>query len=376
LKVKKPILRGTQSGCPWLTAANVQLRVAAALLAVAWVIGAAVPADAVTCGPLISAIINPPGGCCTISAAGTYHLTGSLTAPSGADCIDITASGVFLDTDGFTITGTFPFTGVGINVFAAASKTVIDMGGSTVHFFDIGIQNAAPLVQADGDGASVTGNHVGVANTTANNVVFNSIHADFNFQQGFLITSSQGVRIHASTADSNTADGIDLNSTSGSFIVDTTADSNLSGIVLARSNSNVIDDVTVNSNSIDGLWLKASSRNSVDGSGNSFNGFAGIYIGCSLTGVPAGVTCSSFGLPASNGNSIVDEGTFFNAVGIGIDLGNRTNDIVDNFVFGNSPDLKDGNVGCGTNSWVANAGFTSAAPTSGCINASSGGFAE
>ncbi len=376
--MKTPILRGAQSGCTWLTAANVQLRyLAAALLAVAWVIGAAVPADAVTCGPLISAIINPPGGCCTISAAGTYHLTGSLTAPSGADCIDITASGVFLDTDGFTITGTFPFTGVGINVFAAASKTVIDMGGSTVHFFDIGIQNAASLVQADGDGASVTGNHVGVANTTANNVVFNSIHADFNSEQGFLITGSQGVRIHSSTASFNTADGIDLNSTSGSFIVGTTASSNgKSGIVLTRSPSNVVDDVTVSSNTTDGLWLKASSRNSVDNPGASFNGLAGTYIGCSLTGVPAGVTCSSFGLPASNGNSIVDEGTFFNAVGIGIDLGNRTNDIVDNFVFGNSPDLKDGNVGCGTNSWVANAGFTSAAPTSGCINASSGGFAE
>jgi len=358
----------------WLRAANVQLRyLAAALLAVAWVIGAATPADAVTCGATI-----PGPGCCTISAPGTYIQTGNLTAPSGADCIDITAPGVFFDTDGHTITGSGPLTGVGINIAAAASKTVIDMGFfTTIHFFDIGVQNLAPLVQVDGDSGLVTANHVGVANISANNVVLKSIHANSNSQQGFLITGSQGVRIHESAANFNTADGIDLNNTSGSFIVDTTANSNgKSGIVLTRSNSNVVDDVSASSNANDGLWLKASSRNSVDAPGASSN-FAGIYIGCSLTGVPAGVTCSSFGLPASNGNSIVDGGAFFNKVGIGIDLGNKTNDIVDNVAAANSPfDLKDGNVGCGTNSWVANAGFAFVAPTSGCINASSGGFAE
>jgi parallel beta-helix repeat protein len=373
LKVKKPILRGAQSGCTWLTAANVQLRcLAAALFAVAWVIGAAVPADAAACVPLIAS-------CCTISAPGTYTQTANITAPSGADCIDITASGVFFDTDGFTITGAGPLTGVGINIAATAKQTVIDMGGSTIHFFDTGVQNSAPLVQVDGDGGFVGSNHVGVANTSANNVVLRGILADFNSQQGFLITGSQAVRIHESLAIFNTADGIDLNSTSGSFIVDTSASNNgKSGIVLTRSNSNVVDDVTVSGNLIDGLWLKASSRNSVDATAASSNSFAaGFYIGCSLTGVPAGVTCSSFGLPASNGNSIVDGGAFSNSVGIGIDLGNKTNDIVDNSAVGNSAfDLKDGNVGCGTNSWVANALFVSAAPTTGCINASSGGFAE
>src|SRR5260370_36420134 len=99
LKVKTPILRGAQSGCTWLTAANVQLRyLAAALLAVAWVIGAAVPADAVTCGPLISAIINPPGGLWTIIAAGALLPNRSFTSPSRAGWIRHYTSGEVLCT--------------------------------------------------------------------------------------------------------------------------------------------------------------------------------------------------------------------------------------------------------------------------------------
>ena len=71
-----------------------------------------------------------PNGNITISESGSYYLTANLSVPSG-DAITITASGVTLDLNGFTISSTN----------SSAGGTAISIDGSNVHITNGHIQS-------------------------------------------------------------------------------------------------------------------------------------------------------------------------------------------------------------------------------------------
>ena len=384
MKVKIAIVRGVKLGGEgFATGWRLLLRAAAALLlAIAGTIGAAAPAHAAACTPSITA-------CCTIGASGVFSLTSTnITAASGADCIDIAASNVTLLIVSHSIFGSGPKTGVGINILPGNSQVLVGVDNTVdIADFGTGIKNAGSVVLIDGDGVFDAFNRVGLENASGNDVVIKDVTANDNSEQGFLVEDSQGVRILDSDAESNGADGIDINKTTGSFVADTFTGFNAkSGIRLNRSNGNVINDDTAGFDNFGGvgLWLKASSSNGVSGSFSS-NFASGVYIGCGLGGVVSGTSCASLGLPPSNGNNIVStEADFNGGDGIGVDSGNVTNSIVDNFAeFNGDFNLHDGNVGCDSNIWSDNGFFPAGTiappaggPPNGCINRSSAGASE
>ena len=83
-----------------------------------------VSAATTACGTSISACG------CTITKAGTYTVTASLSA-SGGDCIDIKASNVILNVQkkGITGPGSGTSTGAGIHVLKSSSRAFIEGGG-------------------------------------------------------------------------------------------------------------------------------------------------------------------------------------------------------------------------------------------------------
>jgi hypothetical protein len=108
----------------------------------------------------ISPPVSPATYPITISASGSYYLTGNLTVSSG-DAIDITASGVTLDLNGFTITSTATGSsgsGVAICLFSSTGNTNITIvNGHILGDFSAGIQRYSYPDNVRISGVSVCG---------------------------------------------------------------------------------------------------------------------------------------------------------------------------------------------------------------------------
>jgi hypothetical protein len=177
-----------------------------------------------------------------ISAANTsYRLTGSLSVPSGIDGIDVNASNVTIDLNGFTITapGDPGITIVGIN---ASARSGITVENGTVTGFAVGVETgSAGIVRnmhadANGTGMTLGGNAV-VAGCTANNSTISG---------AWGISCGGGCAISGNTTNGNNFYGIKCNGV-GCLISGNTANSNgNSGIYAIDASTgyggNVLDD--------------------------------------------------------------------------------------------------------------------------------------
>jgi len=266
--------------------------------------GVAVASAQVSCANSITACG------CTISTAGVYTVdadldyTQGLTSKKG--CIDVTAANVKLFTNGHPIIGAGTGKGIGIHVLSGATSAFIEAAG----------------VQ----GTSV------------------SYSVLLGWQYG-LESQAPGV----------TADGFGY-------------DVNTTGVFVKGAANNTIAWSEAIGNSIYGMWISGGSGNQISGANISDNAVAGIYLGCSSTG-PMGQVCTGrSGSVATKSNSIyaLTVGGIQN-YGIAVEQGGSLNTVVNNSSSGNTTDdLFDGNSGCGSNLWQANAFVTS--NNSSCIH--------
>ena len=221
------------------------------------------------------------------------------------------------------------------------------------------VRNA--VISASEAGSSKANGLNGLLISAGGNNSFNELDTSNNQQNGvFVENRSSGNSFNELTAGGNQADGVSVQTSNSNQFSNSSANSNhLNGFELDGSNNNGLQTVVAESNIGSGVWLNGSAANTLMYFTSSSNGTSGIYIGCSATTEPSGTACSSF--PPSNNNFLSDGTSENNAVGIGIDLNNHSNRVIDNSVSGNTSELEDSNPACNTDVWEP------AAPT-GCAH--------
>ena len=257
------------------------------------------------------------------TAGASYLVTANLTPASGANCIVVTAPGVTINLNHFTLTGTGAAIGVQIGAAAVGTHVV----GGTITAFGTGILDSASSVLLEG------------------------LTIRANVGNGVTMKTANGSVLGSSSITGNGANGVYLLNTRD-------------GIV--EYNSQISGNGTAGPGY--GVWIQnnATGTLSYDNivAGNTFgNGgpqLASIWVGASSN---APLTCGTAGAP-STGNIIVDNQNInANAVvGIGLQCSTATNNTVtDNrSVSGNTSfDLFDGNTTCDGNTWVADSFGTS-----------------
>ena len=223
------------------------MRGPAALFSIAFALGAIVLAPgAVAREPTVIT------ACQTISQPGRYLLAHSLLINNGGPCLVITASGVTIDLDGFSV---------------EAGENAIQVGlggppvqGITVKNGSVASQNGSAVLL--GDGSKVTGLHVFTgkigAGIFANGIVRGNVvkvisvapaisasgTVTDNFVSGSLTAgiSANGI-VRGNTATNNLV-GIEVSA--GSEVIDNTAADNTKTGIQVECPSNVIDNTAVN----------------------------------------------------------------------------------------------------------------------------------
>jgi len=155
----------------------------------------------------------------TISASGSYRLTGNLTVSGSTDGIDVNASNVTIDLNGFSIIG--PVNGFRRGVSAQQYEVTVENG-------------------------TVTGFGVGLL--LSNNSVVKSVHADANAVEGISVGSNSV--IDGCTANSNQNDSGIQCSGGGCTISGNTTNSNSQGYGILSDASSVIEGNTANFNGV------------------------------------------------------------------------------------------------------------------------------
>ncbi len=158
-----------------------------------------------------------------ISASGSFRLTGNLNPPASTDAIDVSASNVTIDLNGFAIIGpgSSSLSPNGIN---ATGKNAVTVENGTVTGFGIGVEvgNFAIVrnVHADKNGSGIaTGFDSVVEDCTANN---STLTIEFGIGCG------NESAISGNTANGNA--GIGIFCGSGCVISGNAADANGTGI--------------------------------------------------------------------------------------------------------------------------------------------------
>lgn len=338
--------------------------------------------------------------CCQITKRGNYAVkTVSGTLNASGTCIKIVAPGVVLNGNGQTIFGNAK--GIGIRLLPTAVGDVV-YNVAYVRNFKIGVLDDAPrsVITNDfkggpGGGAMVTvesnaengivirANHVYVANVGsydngANGVLvrplapasvvsglyLNTVEASTNNEAGFSLKSLDGSTLSNVIANGNGKDGLLTVRGKDEDIEHGDAENNKgSGIHLKLTTASHLRATTGSFNAGAGIWIEASSGINVGNANAQYNGTADVYIGCSSAQEPDGTRCASLGLPASNGNRVVD-GDFISDsdptypmpdVGIGIDRGNHHNVVLQNSAqLDTKKDMVDENTNCDSNLWMLN----------------------
>lgn len=183
--------------CRWVAVA---LAIAALLL-----VHGAASAATTACGTSIAACG------CTITKSGTYTLTADLSSTQGltgaGDCIDIKASGVILNTAGFSITGpgSGTSTGAGIDVLKSSSGAFIEAASHLDDWkYGLEVQGKNTIV----DDATYDDNVVGVFLDGATGANINDFGAEDNTVYGVWIRSGKDNQVNDFHAINNTGTGI------------------------------------------------------------------------------------------------------------------------------------------------------------------------
>jgi hypothetical protein len=148
-----------------------------------------------------------------ITQPGSYRLTGNLNPPAGTDAIDINASNVTLDLNGFSIIGAGGSGGNGIvgtgGQVTVRNGTVSGMGGNGISLGSNAIVADVHVVGNGGDGI-VTGTAGQVRHSSVSN----------NAGVGILLNGSGGAAIE-NIVNNNGGYGLQMSDTSSAFAFNT-----------------------------------------------------------------------------------------------------------------------------------------------------------
>lgn len=200
--------------------------------------------------------------------AGSYRLTGNLSAPLGTDAIEVTSPNVTIDLNGFSISGNGS---VGVN----ATVGDITVKNGTVTGFSQGVNlgnfGIVRNVHADANGSGIAvGFNSVIEGCTANNSTGTS---------GTAISCTGVCVISGNTASGNgKLDGIECVG-NGCLITHNTANANTTGIVCNGSGCLIADNT-------------------------AFNNTTGITASDVITGYAGNVLKNTTNVPPSNGTSI------------------------------------------------------------------------
>ena len=285
-----------------------------------------------------------------ISQPGSYYLTGNITGVASKNGIEIAASNVTLDLNGFTLQGVAgSLDGVFVSVFALgvavengvaagwggdgvdllnASKSTlrsVRANGNGLAGLTIGFSSVVDACVASGNGS--TGISTGASCTIANSSAEGNSGSGISASTGVLIIAcaarsnalfgvfaSSGSHVSQSTAASNTGDGFFLGS--GSVISGCSATSNGDDGIAASSGGTIVDNAAA-FNTGDGI--QASGDSLVRGNACASNGSAGNGAGIHTISSDNRV----------EGNSVTDNDR-------GIDVDSAGNFIVSNSASGNT----------------------------------------
>ena len=291
---------------PWILAVA-----ATALLAT---VGAstAVASDGVTEINMAAAAVgditpgDAPGLPVTISTEGSYILTGNLSTNStGINVIEVTASHVTIDMNGFTISG--PGSGTGNGIFAASVSTsdievrngvVREMGSAGVRLAGFrGRVINVRVIDNDDRGIQLGGTSLvknclarnndgqGISASTGSNVIENIAQANGNASTGNLggIFAGNNSYVYGNVSNDNFGEGIVTGS--GATIVNNSTSENTEHGIRAGSGT-LLQGNAARNNDLFGLSLATNSAyvGNVMTGNNSGSVSSGVQIGTNFCG--------------------------------------------------------------------------------------------
>jgi parallel beta-helix repeat protein len=216
---------------------------------------------------------NTISACGSVTAPGTYTVTTDITAPADTNCITISASGVAIDLQGHTISGS----GFSSGIFGRGGQYIIIANG-TITGFNQNINLEADFVLISNI-AVVNAGFSGITNNSGNVTVVTDTQANNNGVHGIYFYGNNNTVSHT-TANDNGHYGIAfLQQSNTNTVTDSTANSNgLGGMFFANGNSTVINS-TANENTSDGIFI-GGSNNVLTGNTTNGNSSMGISVVC------------------------------------------------------------------------------------------------
>ncbi|WP_456475477.1 NosD domain-containing protein [Candidatus Pyrohabitans sp.] len=302
-------------------------------------------------------------GCTTISTPGVYLLNTNLLN-QGSTCINITASDVIFDGQGYTIDGTDTWGTYGVYVYnSSATLTNVTVKNLNVTDWSSGIyyQNAQNGSIENNNASSNTNGiylYSSSSNTLTDNNAWNNTQIGIwlgDSSNGNTLTNNNasynndGIYIEPSSntltdnnANNNGRYGIWLTTSNSNTLTGNNASSNSQyGIYLQSSNSNSLTDNTANSNTMRGIYLFSSSSNNLTNNTASSNSNTGIYLSSASSNNLTNNTASSnnYGIYLwSSNNTIITNNTASGNVYEGIRLASSSsnNTLKSNTASGNT----------------------------------------
>ncbi len=291
-----------------------------------------------------------------ITQPGSYYLTGNITGVVGKHGIEIAASGVTIDLNGFDLVGV-PAMGAfdGVNATLLNARSIAVVNGSVREWGDDGIDlgisttnnNRVERVLASGNGGGgiVAGRSCIVVSCAAYQNAGNGISTgDFSALSGCVASLNTGLGVSTGggstvtncTAYNNGSNGISTNL--GCTVSSCTAYDN-AGSGIDTSSGCTVSNCTAYSNS--GAGINTGTGGTVEGCTSRSNTLDGIA--CSSSCVIRGNTCSISGNGAGDGAGIhatgIDnriEANSCTGADRGIDVDGAGNIIIKNTCTGNS----------------------------------------
>ena len=250
------------------------------------------------------------------TAGGSYIVAANLTPAVGMNCIVISAPGVTLNLNHFTLTGTG--SAIGIDILPAA--TGAHVVGGTITAFTTGLVDNASSALLEG------------------------LTIRANTGNGLIMKAANGSVLDSSTITGNGANGVYMPNTRG-------------GVV--ENNLQISGNGT--SGPGYGVWIQNNasatlSNNNIIAANNFGKGgtqLAAVWVGASQN---APMSCGTGGAPSTGNVIVANQNMNANAVvGIGLECPTASkNTVTDNHASNNvSFDLFDGNTSCDANNWVA-----------------------
>ena len=221
-----------------------------------------------------SAAAQTISACGPVTAPGTYTLTTDITAPPDTNCITIAASGVAIDLQGHTISGS----GFSSGIFGRGGQNIIIANG-TITGFNQNINLEADYLSISNI-TVVNAGFSGITNNAGNNTVVTDTQANNNGLFGMYFYGNNNT-VYRTTANYNGQYGIAfLQQSATNTVNDGTALGNgLHGMFFANGNSTVNDSRANGNNSGDGIFI-GGSNNILTGNTANGNGSNGISVVC------------------------------------------------------------------------------------------------